>query len=251
MMTSVAEARYRLSRIAALLSILGALHVLSLLLNWYVVSYQNLEIQVITGYLLNESMLISLIAGALAGASGVLAVLYSNFSWIRIAVPAMGTVAGALALGSSLYSYLIKMPSFRIEFVPQIGFLSALFSGGGLFAMGLLAVIIVSRTRVERQTHAWGRPQTLSYDMHEEVTTEPETITPLKTLDREQPMTTQYLRSTTKTEGTQCIICYDKTVGGEVAECPSCGATFHKDCIDSWIDLGGSCPSCGAAISKE
>jgi len=54
--------------------------------------------------------------------------------------------------------------------------------------------------------------------------------------------------------GEMCVICQDNYKSGERVGILSCGHTYHKDCIYTWLDHQKTCPLCranGVIVSKQ
>lgn len=41
-----------------------------------------------------------------------------------------------------------------------------------------------------------------------------------------------------------CTLCKRKFRAGDIADIITCGHTFHKSCLDKWLDINMSCPNC-------
>lgn len=257
MMTSIAEAQSRIVRVGALISLLGALHTLTLLLGWFAVTYDSLQSQVLVGYGLNEGFLLSLVAGGLAGAAGALSALMRSFSRLRVLVPAIAASSGALATLSPIYLFMVKMPRLGIAFTLEIGLFAAIFSGVAILGIGVLASMIGLRAKTEYVPAAWQ-----SYPRYQEPLIEqsvsmtmeqPEeffvTEEPAAAEQTSAPGTARSYGPVEETpSGGQCSICYDELIPGATMSCSSCGALFHKDCVETLAELGGKCPTCGASL---
>lgn len=238
----------RFSRIGALISLLGATHALSLILNWFSINYDNVGRSLITGYTFMEPLLFSLAAGGAAGATGVFSSNLKDLTKLRLVTPLLSFTAAGLALFSPLYTYLIKLPSFGgLNFIPELGLFAALFTGIAIAGASVLALIAAMRTRVT----TYMAPSPLwATAMEEEAETVAEFTEPAveaQTAILEQPP--ERGEREIETAGTgQCMICGDLISGGETESCRLCGAVFHKDCINVWVDLGNKCPSCGGEL---
>ncbi|MEO0158705.1 MAG: RING finger domain-containing protein [candidate division WOR-3 bacterium] len=246
MFTQVTEALARFSRIGALISLLGATHALSLILNWFSINYDNVGRSLITGYTFMEPLLLSLTAGGAAGATGVLASNIRDLTKLRLVTPLLSFTASGLALLSPLYTYLVKLSSFEgLNFIPEIGLFASLFTGIAIAGASVLALIAGLRTRVA----AYSTPPPYWATAREEAeafTEIREPVAEAQTTVYEQPPERE--QRVAEAAGVQCPICGDIISGGELGECSSCGAVFHKDCLNVWADLGNKCPSCGGEL---
>lgn len=246
MITQVSEALARFSRIGALISLLGATHALSLILNWFSVNYDNVGRSLITGYTFLEPLLLSLAAGGTAGVTCVLASNLKDISKLRLLTPALSFTAAGLAILSPLYAYLIKLPSFGgLDYAPETGLFAALFTGIAIAGASVLALIAGLKTRVTTRLGpppAWpplGEEEG-GFPELSEPTPEPQIAVSEPTVER--------VEETREAVSGQCLICGDLISSGEVEECRSCRAVFHKDCMNVWVDLGNKCPACGGDL---
>ncbi|MCS7145492.1 MAG: RING finger domain-containing protein [Nitrososphaerota archaeon] len=246
MITQVGEALARFSRIGALVSLLGATHALSLILNWFSINYDDVGRSMIAGYTFMEPLMLSLAAGGTAGVSCILASNLKDISKLRLITPLLSFTAAGLALLSPLYTYLIKLPSFGgLDYAPEIGLFAALFTGIAIAGASALALIAGLRTRVTTQlspppywTPVREEPETFSEISEPIAETQVTVVEPTPEREPRGPETP---------EG-QCLICGDLVSTGELEECKSCGALFHKDCMNVWVDLGNKCPACGGEL---
>ncbi|MEM0445440.1 MAG: RING finger protein [Nitrososphaerota archaeon] len=256
MIAHVGEALARFSRIGALISLLGATHALSLILNWFSINYDNVGRSLITGYTFMEPLMLSLSAGAAAGVVGVLSSNLRDISKIRVVTPLVSFTSAGLALLSPLYTYLVKLPSFQnLNYVPETGLFAALFTGIAIAGASVLALIAGLRTKVTQYIGPqarWG--PTGAEESFVEIQ-EPIAEPSLRTAEESFQRPTEVVEPAAPRREeraplgeTQCLICGDIVSGSDSVECKSCGALFHKDCMSVWIDLGNKCPSCGAEL---
>ena len=47
-----------------------------------------------------------------------------------------------------------------------------------------------------------------------------------------------------------CTICLDEADGSSDVT-TQCGHTFHRDCLQSWLDVGSSCPVCKRHLNRR
>jgi len=244
MITNAAEALARFSRIGAMVSLLGATHALSLILNWFAIDYGGVSRIPIAGYTFIEPFAFSLAAGSAAGATSVLASTLRDISKLRLMTPLLASTSAALALLSPLYTFLVKLPGFRgLEYIPEVGLFASLFTAMAITGAAVLSLIAGLRTRVVRMEPVyWTQPleeTEASLDVFYPDLPGPEAeATPSAS---PQPPS----ESVEEGQGGQCMICGDALSGGSLDRCHVCGAYFHKDCINVWADLGNKCPSCG------
>lgn len=250
MITPVSEALSRFMRVGALISLLGAFHTLTLLLTWFAVTYDTLQRQTLLGYWLNESFLLSLAAGALAGLAGVIASISKKINIVRVVVPSAAAASAALAILSPLYSYILKMPRFEVTFNPEIGLFAAVFSGIGIAGAAVLAGLVSLSVKTQQIGGAWRAPAYQQYEL-ESMAGEAEQVGTEQPVERSVATGgLNYSPAQSVPEGAQCTICYDQLTPETAYACNSCGALFHKDCVDAWSELGGQCPNCGSRLSQ-
>lgn len=249
MITPISEALSRFMRFGALISLLGAFHILTLLLTWFAVTYDNLQRQILLGYWLNESLMLSLIAGALAGLAGVVASVSKKISMVKIVVPSAASASAALAILSPLYSYMFKMPRFNVVFNPEIGLFAAIFSGIGIAGAAILAGLVSISVKTQQVGREWRTAAYQQYEL-ESIGEEPAQISMEEPEVRAAIAGPNYSPAQNVPEKAQCVICYDQLTADTAYSCNSCGALFHKDCADAWAELGGQCPNCGARLSS-
>ncbi len=257
MITQVSEALARFSRIGAMVSFLGAIHSLSLLLTWFSINYDNVGRSLISGYTFSEPLIISLVAGGTAGVAGILSSSLREISKIRVVLPTLSFTSAGLALFSPLYTYLVKLPSFQLSYTPEFGMFGALITGVAITGSAVLATVASIRTK---STVYLGPPPswaTQELDLArgpgeggvegQEVQV-PEVWEETTRVETAQPTPSQ--PSSQAPAGGNCLICGDTVPSGDLATCKGCGATFHRDCMNVWIDLGNRCPSCNAELTS-
>ena len=47
-----------------------------------------------------------------------------------------------------------------------------------------------------------------------------------------------------------CTICLDEADGSSDVT-TQCGHTFHRDCLQSWLDVGSNCPVCKRHLNRR
>ena len=46
----------------------------------------------------------------------------------------------------------------------------------------------------------------------------------------------------------ECVICMDTCNNNEMKQLPICNHSFHKSCINQWLNIKQNCPICRASI---
>ncbi|MCS7117185.1 MAG: RING finger protein [Thaumarchaeota archaeon] len=272
--TDVRDALVRLIRVGSLISVLGAVHVLTLLLDWVSLLHDNVMAEGVQGYDLPSSFMFSLIAAGLAGASGVLASVSTSIRILRFAVPAFALGGAALAILSPLYSVLYLLPSLQVEFRTEVGAIAALFTGVAMAGGGAISTMIgLVALRPESQPSSYQPYQPMEVEALQGAaisspvpTTEEEMFDELLKEESEEQSTTavrlappevtqripqppQIPQTQTPSSRTECSICGDIIQPGSMRNCAGCGAPMHRECIETWRDIGGKCPICGTQLS--
>ncbi len=276
--TDLRDALVRLIRIGALISVLGAIHVLTLMLDWASLLNDNVVVRGIQGFILNWSFTLSLLAGLLAGSAGVLASLSSNVKMLRFTVPSLAIAASALAILSPLYVLLHHLPSLNIQFKPEVGSIAALFTGvamaGGGFISAMIGFVVLrpsSRPSVSssvsyppvqippidvQQEVAQGygeAPLSPEEEVFEELLRQEEAGLgpPSAPIQSQAPPRVSTIAQPQRPQvtGQECAICSEPIPSGSLRFCSSCSAPMHRECVETWRDIGGKCPSCGSPLT--
>ncbi|MCX8202879.1 MAG: hypothetical protein N3H32_00975 [Nitrososphaeria archaeon] len=274
--TDVRDALVRLIRVGALIAVLGAVHVLTLLLDWVSLLYDNVMTEGVQGYDLPLSFTLSMLAAALAGASGVLASVSTNIRVLRFAVPAFALSGAVLAILSPLYSVLYVLPSLHVDFRTEVGAIAALFTGVAMAGGGAISTMIgLVALRPETQPSAYQPYAPLGV----EAAVGGAASTPFEQSESEEEVFDELLRGesdeafpglgaqaqqevqqvftpSTRPPASQqqatrrvCVICGEIIQPASLRTCPGCGEPMHRECVETWRDLGGKCPTCGTPLS--
>lgn len=219
----------RFFQIGSVLALAGSIHVLTLLLPWYTVRADNVSTSVLSGYLLPETLLLSVAGGVLAG----LSLLATSFSQrpmsVRTVLVVFSLIGGVLAMVSPLYLGFVRVPALNVSGEPGIGFFVALFSAIVILALG--GVALLTRPRVVE----------IPYQSYGGVGG--------ATVSSTQPMeTTSFEVVGEVEEGVVCPICYTSVEAENAVRCSSCGVIFHSGCLDAYVNINGTCPNCGRAV---
>ncbi|MCS7095098.1 MAG: RING finger protein [Thaumarchaeota archaeon] len=272
--TDVRDALVRLIRVGSLISILGAVHVLTLLLDWVSLLYDNVMAEGVQGYDLPSSFVFSLIAAGLAGASGVLASVSASIKVLRFAVPAFALSGAALAILSPLYSVLYLLPSLQVEFRTEVGAIAALFTGVAMAGGGAISTMIgLVALRPESRPSTYQPYQPMEVEAVQGVAISSPAVSPEEEMFEEllreeseetssiaarpasaevQPRLTpppQIPQAQQPSQRMECVICGDVIQPGSARNCAGCGAPMHRECVETWRDIGGKCPTCGTQLS--
>lgn len=237
------EAMARLYKIGAGAASVGAIHILTLLLSWFVESDGGILIQ-LTGYVFPESLALSLLGGLLAGIGLLSGYLIKRIGLTKLFVGVFAAVGGVLALSSPLYVYLVKILSLNIKGYPDIGMFAAVFTGVVQLGVGALALL----TPTKREVIPTARPTA--------PLTQPELFEPAPstTPARRTSPTAQRLGATTRfipasdIEEATCSICYEPVQRPEAVKCENCGTIYHRGCMEAWVGLNSTCPNCKAIV---
>ncbi|MEM4408834.1 MAG: RING finger protein [Candidatus Caldarchaeum sp.] len=228
MVVSEQQLLIRFFKLGSLLALVGSIHILTLLLPWYVVRADTVSRTIVSGYLLLETLLLSVMGGVLAGVSLLATSFSTKAGVVRIVLSILAILGGVLALFSPIYLNLIIIPRLNVAGEPDLGFFASLFSAVALIALGLM-VVLTRPKKVEL-------PYPGYYGMSETATssapTEQTTMEPVDTVD----------------EGVVCPICYTTVTAENAVKCSSCGLVFHSGCADAYININGTCPNCGRAV---
>lgn len=273
--TDVRDALIRLIRVGSLIAVLGAIHVLTLLLDWASLLNDNVVVRGIQGFVLSWSFTFSLLAGLLAGGAGVLASLSSNVKVLRFTVPSLALGGAALAILSPLYVILHHLPSLNVQFKPEVGAIAALFTGVAMAGGGFISAMIgfvalrpspspstvpviayapsqVQGTEAELEAASAYEEPSLSREeqVFEELLRQEESGLEVRTQPVQAPAVTAQPVQPPRAQAAalECAICGEQIPAGALKPCSTCGAPMHRECVETWRDIGGKCPNCGAPL---
>lgn len=238
MIVTQEEAISRFFKIGAGGAVAGAIHILTLLLGWYIET-DGEAVLTLTGYNFFESFLFSVAGGLLAGFSLLAAYLVKKLNVVKALIGGLTLVGGLLSLFSPIYVYVFKILGVNLRGYPEIGFFAAIFTAIIELGIGVLILLAPLKKEVFYPTEV---PPTVMY---------PETLPtePRPTLRREAGRpTVAHIDVAEDVEEGVCTICYYPLTSENAVKCSACGALFHRDCIDVWVNLNHSCPNCKAII---
>jgi len=225
----------RLYKIGSGAAAIGAIHVLALLLNWYVQVIDGSEIP-IEGWVIPEARLLSLAGGLLAGVGVVLMHFVRKLRSMKLALGGMIVIGGILSILSPIYSYVFKLSALVSYPRLEIGFFAAVFTGVIQLGVGALAFLTPVAEEALPPT-----PAPITPMIPGEGAPAPPTPPSRRTTARLVPI--QDLE-----EGI-CSLCFEPITQGDGVRCSNCDAVFHRGCIETWVSVNGICPNRKAIIT--
>jgi len=231
----------RFFKIGAGGAVAGAIHILTLLLGWYIETNGE-AVLTLTGYNFIESFLFSVVGGLLAGFSLLIAYLVKKLNAIKVLLGGLTLTGGLLSLFSPIYIYVFKILGVNLRGYPDIGFFAAIFTA--IIELGIGALILLTPLKKE-VIYPMEIPPTVAYP--DTLSTEPSGPQPRLRGERSRTSVAQIEIAEDVEEGV-CTICYYPLTSGNTVRCSACGALFHRDCIDAWVNLNHSCPNCKALM---
>ncbi|MEM2909783.1 MAG: RING finger protein [Nitrososphaerota archaeon] len=218
----------RFFKLALITAGIGAVHILTLLMSWYIVISDTITTTSIEGYVIAESLYMSIGGGIVCGVALLLSSKFSNITTARWLIGATTLVGALLAIASPAYAHFMIIPALQAEGHLGIGIFMSYLSA---IAMMVPAVtIIATPIRVEVIPHTGpyypGAPA---------------------------PIVEEAVELTHATEippGAICGICYQELDPETTSMCSNCQTLFHKGCIDLWVNLNGTCPSCKKPVLR-
>ncbi len=232
MFTSREEVLSRLYKIGSGAAAVGAIHILTLLLNWYVQVIDGSEIP-IEGWVIPEARILSILGGLMAGIGIIIVHFLKRLRSMKISLGSLVIIGGALAVFSPIYSYMFWLPSIVTYPRLDLGFFASAFTGVIQLSIGVLAFLTPVKEEVVPTVAA------------PPLTTLPEAGAGVRAPSRS---TTARLVSVPDIEEAICSLCFEPIAQGDAVKCSNCDAIFHRGCIDAWVSVNGTCPSCKAII---
>jgi len=223
----------RLFKLGAGAAVVGAVHILTLLLGWYVEVDEG-RVLTLTGYSFFESFLFSTVGGLIAGLGLLIAYTLKKVYHVKNVLGGLATVGGSLAIASPLYTYVFRINALGLKGYPDIGMFIAIFTSLIQFTVGLIILLTPIKQEVVLPTE-FELPPTLP---------ETYTVPPATTRRRE---VARIIQAEDVEEGI-CTICYYPLSREDAVKCSACGALFHRDCIDAWVSINHICPGCKAYV---
>jgi len=235
------EVMARFYKVGSTAAAIGAIHILTLLLAWYVQTDTG-SITELAGYVFPESLMLSLIGGLMAGIGLLLGHVLKRLKSIKYSIGVLTVIGGLMAITSPIYAYLERILALGIKGYPTIGFFTAIFTGIIQLGVGSLALLTPIKEEVVPITQA---PTPAPIPTVTPTTAQPPIArTPT---ERGRGATTRILPAPDLEEAV-CSICYEPIPVGEAMRCMNCDAVFHRGCIEAWLSLNGTCPICKAVV---
>ncbi|MEN2975284.1 MAG: RING finger protein [Candidatus Caldarchaeales archaeon] len=222
-------------------AVVGAVHILTLLLGWYIETDSG-EVITLAGYNFIESFILSTIGGIVAGVSLLIAYQVKKLNIMKAVIGGLIVGGGLFTFFSPIYIYFFKILAFNLRGYPDLGFFIAIITAIIQLGIGILVLLtpLKGELIVAEEVAAVERYPTSS---------------PLEDIDIGLPTTRETRRPSVArivpaedVEEGVCTICYYSLTYENAVRCSSCGALFHRDCIDAWVSLNRICPSCKASI---
>jgi len=227
------EVLSRLYKIGSGAAAIGAIHILALLLSWYVEANSGASIY---GYVFTEALILSVGGGLLAGVGLIIAYFMKSLRSMKLILGCLTVVGGALAILSPIYIYWIKLLGLSIQVHLDIGFFAAVFTGVIELGVGSLVLLTpIKKEMVPTAPQPVPRPPT-------------EIPRPPSGISGPSRSATAKMVPAPDLEEAMCSICFEPIPPGEAVRCSNCDAVFHRGCVETWISVNGTCPSCKAII---
>lgn len=241
MIVTQEEVVSRFFKIGAGGAVAGAVHILTLLLGWYIET-DGETIVTLAGYNFIESFLFSIVGGLLAGFSLLTAYLVRKLNMIRLLIGGLTMVGGVLALLSPTYIYVFRILGVNLRGYPDLGFFAAIFTAIVELGVGALILLTPLKKEVIYPVEVPAAQAFLTTP-----TTEASRVRP--PLTREAGRTTvAHIEIAEDVEEGVCMICYYPLSSENAVKCSACGALFHRDCLDAWVSINHVCPNCRATM---
>ena len=234
MLVSREEVISRLYKIGSSAAAIGAIHILALLLSWYIQVIDGSEIP-IEGWIIPEARILSIAGGLIAGASIVIIHFIKRLKPMKLVLGALIIIGGVLSILSPVYSYVFKLPGLVSYPRLDIGFFAAAFTGVIQLGIGALAFL----TPVREEAIPAPAPAVAP----------PTPLTPAPEAQAPSRGTTARLAPIEDLEEGICSLCFEPITQGDGVRCTNCDAVFHRGCIETWVSVNGTCPNCKAIIT--
>jgi len=238
--TTREEVLSRLYKIGSGAAAIGAIHILALLLSWYVQVINGSEIS-IEGWVIPWSRLMSLLGGLMAGVGVVVIHFIKRLKVMKIVLGSMIIIGGALAVFSPIYSYVFWLSNMVTYPRIDLGFFASAFTG--FIQLGVGALVFL--TPVKEEVIPTAAAPTIP----------PPTAPPEVSVTAPSPgpsrSATTRLVPARDVEEAICSLCLEPIAQGDAVRCSNCDAIFHRGCIDAWASVNGTCPNCKAIITES
>lgn len=217
----------RFFKLALVAAGIGAVHILTLFMTWYTVVSDTITTTTIHGYLITESLYMSVAGGIVCGIALLLSSTSLNVITAKWLVGATALVGALLAIISPAYAQFIVIPALKARGYLEIGIFMSYFSA--IAMMVPAATIMATPIRIEVMPRVEPPHLGTSTIVEEAV---------------------ELVHTTDMPPGTICGICYQELDPETTMMCSNCQTLFHKGCIDIWVNLNGTCPSCKKPVIR-
>lgn len=238
MFASREEVLSRLYKIGSGAAAIGAIHILALLLSWYVQVINGSEIS-IEGWIIPWSRLMSLLGGLMAGVGVIMIHFIKRLKVMKIVLGSMIVVGGVLAVFSPIYSYVFWLSNVVTYPRIDLGFFASAFTGAIQLGVGVLVFLTPVKEEIIPTAAAPVTPSPM---------TPPEIGVAAPSPGPSRAATTRLVPARDVEEAI-CSLCFEPIAQGDVVRCSNCDAIFHRGCIDAWASVNGTCPNCKAIIT--
>jgi hypothetical protein len=218
----------RFFKLALIVAGIGAVHILTLLMSWYTVISDTMSTTPIQGYIITESLFMSIAGGIVCGIALLLSSTSSNIMTAKWLVGATTLVGALLAIASPAYAHFVVIPALQVKGHLEIGMFMSYLSAIAMFVPAV--TIITTPIRIEVLPH----------------TVPPSLETSVPAVEE----AVELLHATDVPPGAICGICYQELDPETTVMCSNCQTLFHKGCIDIWVKLNGICPSCKKPVIR-
>ena len=219
----------RFFKLALIVSGISVVHILTLLMSWYTITSDTITTTPLQGYVIAESLYMSIAGGIVCGIALLLSSTSSNIMTAKWLVGATALVGALLAIASPAYAHFIVIPALQVKGHLEVGMFMSYLSAIAMFVPAV--TIITTPIRIEVMPRAGPSYfETSIPPVVEEVA--------------------ELVHATDVPPGAICGICYQELDPETAVMCSNCQTLFHKGCIDIWVKLNGVCPSCKKPVIR-
>jgi len=241
---TVEEAVARFFKLGIIVSLVSVLHMLTLLLPWYVVDASPFTRSFFLGYLSTESLFFSITGGIMAGIGLLIITFVSSINKIRIIMTSLTFIGATLMLLSPFYLLMVKIPTLAVQGKLEWGFFPSVITPVILFAVGFLIAKpgFSTPSGVEAPIRYPSEPAPVMSRVN---FAEPslEVVSTPRPSRAAATEVASLVPALDVDAGTICSICYYEVDADTAVKCSSCSMVFHRDCVESWVSLNGICPN--------
>lgn len=234
------EALARLFRLGIIVSLISVLHMLTLLLPWYVIDSSPFLRSYFLGYLSTESLIFSVAGGVMAGLGLLVSTFVSSLNKVRLIMAVMTFVGAALMLISPFYLLMVKIPALAVQGKLEWGFFPSVITPIAMLAIGFL----IAKPGFSGEASYGGYVAPAVTPSVRAYTPRPAQFSPSVSEGVVRGAAASLVPADEVEPGTICSICYYEIEDADTAvKCSSCSMVFHRDCAESWVNLNGVCPN--------